>query len=213
MRGLEPDRTFEVVCTSYGTVYWLPALAEWAETVAAHLEPGGVFYMADGHPFAAPFGHESSADDLRLAGPYFNEGARSVEHDGSYAGWNFGLDSRRKHGFSHPPGETVTALVEAGCASSAGTTTRGRSSSGRRHGGARRPVVSARTGVRSALYVLIDGAATVLTSRCRNLVRYSRVDYSPSEPSSAPTMVSIAATNSTVRSWRDSTSTSSGSYP
>ena len=114
VRELELDRTFEVVFTSYGTIYWLPALAEWAETVAAHLEPGGVFYMADGHPFAAPFGHESTADDLRLAGPYFNEGARTVEHDGSYAGWNFGLDSRRKHGFSHPPGEIVTALVEAG---------------------------------------------------------------------------------------------------
>jgi SAM-dependent methyltransferase len=114
VRTLTLDRTFEVVFTSYGTVYWLPALAEWAETVAAHLEPGGVFYMADSHPFAAPFGHESTADDLRLAGPYFNEGARTFEHDGSYAGWNFGLDSERKHGFSHPPGEIVTALVEAG---------------------------------------------------------------------------------------------------
>lgn len=129
--GLSPDRTrfvesdiyelptnledtFEVVFTSYGTIYWLPDLDRWAEVIATHLEPGGTFYIADGHPFAGPFHYESTADDLRVAHPYFDAQATTDEFDGSYAGWDFGLENRRSHGFSHPIGEIVTALVDVG---------------------------------------------------------------------------------------------------
>lgn len=108
------DERFDVVFTSYGTVYWLPELDPWAREIEAHLEPGGRFYMADGHPFTEPFHHESTADDLRVAYPYFNTEPTTVEQDGSYAGWNFGLEHTRSHGFSHPLGEIVTAIVDAG---------------------------------------------------------------------------------------------------
>lgn len=108
------DETFEIVFTSYGTVYWLPDLARWAEVVECHLEPGGTFYIADGHPFANPFGYESTAEDLRVEYPYFDEEPITEEYDGSYAGWDFGLENRRSHGFAHPLGEIVTALAGAG---------------------------------------------------------------------------------------------------
>lgn len=108
------EETFELVVTTYGTIYWLPDLDRWAEVVATHLEPGGTFYIADGHPFAGPFHYESTADDLRVAHPFFNAAAITEEADGSYAGWDFGLENRRSHGFAHPLGEIVTALVEAG---------------------------------------------------------------------------------------------------
>ena len=129
--GLSPDRarfvesdvyelptnledTFDVVFTSYGTIYWLPDLDRWAEVIATHLEPGGTFYIADGHPLGGPFHYESTADELRVAHPYFNTEPTTEEFDGSYAGWDFGLENRRSHGFSHPLGEIVTALVDAG---------------------------------------------------------------------------------------------------
>lgn len=108
------SETFEVVFTSYGTIYWLPDLDRWAEVIATHLESGGVFYIADGHPFAEPFGYESTADELRVAYPYFNTEAITEEFDGSYAGGDFSLEHRRSHGFAHPIGEIITALVEAG---------------------------------------------------------------------------------------------------
>lgn len=108
------DDTFEVVFTSYGTIYWLPDLERWAEVIATHLEPGGAFYIADGHPFVSPFHHESTADDLRVAHPYFNTQPITEEFDGSYAGWDFGLENKRSHGFAHSMGEIVTALVDAG---------------------------------------------------------------------------------------------------
>lgn len=108
------EGTFDVVFTSYGTIYWLPDLDRWAEVIATHLDPGGTFYIADGHPFVGPFHHESTAEELRVAHPYFNAEAITADGDGSYAGWDFGLEHRRSHGFSHPLGEIVTALVDAG---------------------------------------------------------------------------------------------------
>jgi len=114
VRDLSLDREFEVAVSTYGTIFWLPDLDSWAETVATHLEPGGVFYLADTHPFTSPFHHESTADDLRIAAPYFNETPVTFEGDGSYAGWNLGLEHERRHGFSHPPGEILTALADAG---------------------------------------------------------------------------------------------------
>lgn len=111
---LDLDESFEVVFTSYGTIYWLPDLTEWAEVVAAHLEPGGTFYIADGHPFEGPFDYGSTADDLQVAHPYFNTEAITEEFDGSYAGGDFGLENKRSHGFAHPFGEIITTLVDAG---------------------------------------------------------------------------------------------------
>lgn len=108
------DETFELVVTTYGTIYWLPNLERWAEVIATHLEPGGTFYIADGHPFAGPFHYESTADNLRVAHPFFNTDAITEEADGSYAGWGFGLENERSHGFAHPMGEIVTALSGAG---------------------------------------------------------------------------------------------------
>lgn len=108
------EDTFEVVFTSYGAIYWLPNLDRWAEIVATHLKSGGTFYIADGHPFAGPFHYESTADDLQVAHPYFNTEVITEEFDGSYAGWDFGLENKRSHGFSHSLGEIVTALVSAG---------------------------------------------------------------------------------------------------
>lgn len=111
---LSLSETFDVVFTSYGTIYWLPDLDRWATVIEDVLDPGGIFYIADGHPLAGPFHHESTAADLRVSHPYFNEEAITEDHDGSYAGWEFGLENKRSHGFSHPLGEVVTALADAG---------------------------------------------------------------------------------------------------
>ncbi len=107
------DDTFDVVFTSYGTIYWLPDLDRWADVIATHLEPDGTFYIADGHPLSGPFAYESTADNLRVTHPYFNTEAVTEEFDGSYAGWDFGLENQRSHGFSHSMGEIITALTDA----------------------------------------------------------------------------------------------------
>jgi hypothetical protein len=101
------------VFTSHGTVYWPPDLDGWAEVIAAHLEPRGVFYVADGHPFTDPFGEDTTAEPPTFAYPYFDEKRLTFEEEGSYAG-DFELDNPRSHGWHHPIGEIVTALSGAG---------------------------------------------------------------------------------------------------
>lgn len=108
------DDSFEVVFTSYGTIYWLPDLERWAEVIAHHLEEDGTFYIVDGHPFGGPFHYDSTADDLQVAHPYFNTEPITEVFDGSYAGWEFDLEHRRSHGFNHSMESIISALVGAG---------------------------------------------------------------------------------------------------
>ena len=42
--------TFDLVFTSYGVLGWLPDVEAWAEVVAAFVQPGGRFYIAEIHP-------------------------------------------------------------------------------------------------------------------------------------------------------------------
>ncbi len=45
------DGAFDIVFTSYGALPWLHDLRQWAEIITNALKPGGLFYMAEFHPF------------------------------------------------------------------------------------------------------------------------------------------------------------------
>ncbi len=45
---LEGD--FDLVYTTWGTIVWLPDVANWARVIASLLRPGGSLYFADNHP-------------------------------------------------------------------------------------------------------------------------------------------------------------------
>ena len=86
----EPE-SFDAVFTTWGTIGWLPDVAEWARLIAWYLKPGGRLYFADAHPTALAF-----------------EGANgeSPKPDSAAASSNFE--------WVHPLGETVSALLDAG---------------------------------------------------------------------------------------------------
>ena len=44
-------RRFDVVYTGKGALNWLPDLGRWARVVADLLEPRGVLYLCEFHPF------------------------------------------------------------------------------------------------------------------------------------------------------------------
>ncbi len=44
-------QTFDVVYTGVGAINWLPNLDRWAEVVADLVEPGGIFYLYEVHPW------------------------------------------------------------------------------------------------------------------------------------------------------------------
>ena len=104
------EESFDIVYTSYGVLWWLPDLVAWANLIFAALTPGGVFYMAEFHPFL------NLLDD-RGRGPtgsYF-AGAGPIRYEaaGSYAA-PVGGEARECYGWAHSISEILTVLAEAG---------------------------------------------------------------------------------------------------
>jgi SAM-dependent methyltransferase len=108
----EPE-SFDVVYTTWGTIGWLPDVAEWARLIAWYLKPGGVLYFVDGHPSAWVFDDATGAIEMTYA--YDSEGAVDVIDDGtSYAAEGVVTENTKTFEWMHPLSETVTALLDAG---------------------------------------------------------------------------------------------------
>lgn len=103
--------TFDVVFTSYGTIYWLPDLPRWAEVIAHFLKPGGAFHIVDFHPMGCVY--EGTEPDLKMVFPYFHSDEPWVEEVvGSYA--SDAPIHGVEHGWAHTLGDVVNALIGAG---------------------------------------------------------------------------------------------------
>lgn len=104
---------FDVVFTSWGVLMWLDDLTAWARTVAAHLRPGGRFFVAEGHPHLFIW-DDTTGGTYRPLNPYFEHRQPVIDPEaGSY------VDSRIRLGlpqyrWNHPLSEVVTALTDAG---------------------------------------------------------------------------------------------------
>ena len=109
------DDRFDVVFTSYGVLTWLPDLEPWAKVIAHFLEPGGFFYIVDGHPFGSVFYDEEDAVDLRPFYPYSTRGAGPIafEPDSTYTD---GPDEEYGPTFEwgHSVGDILNSLISAG---------------------------------------------------------------------------------------------------
>ena len=64
---------FDIVFTSFGTIGWLPDLEKWADVIAHFLKKGGVFYIADFHPWI----YIHDWDSGKIAFDWFNTEADS----------------------------------------------------------------------------------------------------------------------------------------
>lgn len=105
---------FDIVFTSYGVLGWLPDIEGWAEIVAHFLTPGGVFYIAEIHPFSQVFENTSEDRELRLAQPYFHtEQPIRFESQGNYADPDSDFQGVEYY-WPHGLGSIVTALIRAG---------------------------------------------------------------------------------------------------
>ena len=110
----EPE-SFDVVYTTWGTIGWLPDVAEWARIIAWYLKPGGKLYFADGHPTAFVFDGTDDAGLPAFVYPYNTDGAVDVVEDvGDYADTDAVLTHTTSFEWMHPLSETVTALIDAG---------------------------------------------------------------------------------------------------
>jgi ubiquinone/menaquinone biosynthesis C-methylase UbiE len=106
------DKTFDIVFTSYGVLTWLSDLTTWAQLAARYLKPGGIFYIAEFHPASDIF--DENADKLQIAYPYFNPNVEAYPVQGSYADREAVVRQAVEYGWTHPLGEVITSLIQAG---------------------------------------------------------------------------------------------------
>ena len=113
----EPE-SFDVVYTTWGTIGWLPDVAEWARIIAWYLKPGGRLYFADGHPAAFVFENIAGAPadampEFRYA--YDTQGRPDIVDEGDdYADAEAVVQNSVTWEWTHPISEVVTALMDAG---------------------------------------------------------------------------------------------------
>lgn len=111
-RHLGTTRQFDVVYTSIGAIGWLNDLDRWAGQVASLLNPGGIFYVRDGHPTLYTL--DESAPDLTMRYRYFGDGrALQWDEDGTYAG-DGKVEHTRTYEWPHPISEVLTVLLRQG---------------------------------------------------------------------------------------------------
>ncbi len=112
---LPQPASFDVVYTTWGTIGWLPDVAEWARIISWFLKPGGRLYFADGHP--AAFVHDDPPGDdglpvLRYR--YFGGQPDIIEEAGDYADAEVEVRNAVTWEWTHPVSDVVTALIDAG---------------------------------------------------------------------------------------------------
>lgn len=106
------DEQFDVVFTSYGVLTWLPDRRRWAQTVARYVKPGGIFYIAEFHPFAMVLSDTAASPLIEY--PYFNDGVITSAVHGSYADPSAETKSKLSFEWAYPLGEVVSELIAAG---------------------------------------------------------------------------------------------------
>ena len=95
-----PDRLsglFDVVFTSWGVLNWLGDLDTWARVAAAYVRPGGIFYMAEFHPFAFLLADDATPRSLRIGYPYFQYGKPLRFDEPGILRRPYGSDGAQRH--------------------------------------------------------------------------------------------------------------------
>ncbi len=92
------DGRFDIVFTSWGVLCWLPDLARWARLIADYLAPGGIFYIAEFHPFLFALADDSEEPRLgaRLLLSRAEPHAWQNDGRGSYADPSAHVDGARR---------------------------------------------------------------------------------------------------------------------
>jgi SAM-dependent methyltransferase len=115
-QAIPKPASFDLVYATWGTVCWLPDIAEWARIVAYFLRPGGRFYFADAHPAAYVFDDMAPgpAGKPGWFAPYFAAAPIVVDEPCDYADPDARLENRRTVQWLHPLSAIIGSLLEAG---------------------------------------------------------------------------------------------------
>ena len=107
--------SFDLVFTTWGTIGWLPDVAEWARIIAWYLKPGGRLYFADGHPVAFVFAGDDGPGGLpSMQFPYSKDGPDVLEDPNDYADRDVAIEHAKTWEWIHPVDEVLSALRDSG---------------------------------------------------------------------------------------------------
>ena len=110
----EPE-SFDLVFTTWGTIGWLPDVAEWARIVAWFLKPGGRLYFADGHPAAFVFDGDGGPGGLPgFEFPYAKPERPSSRIPATTPTARHAIEHAKTWEWMHPLDEVMGALRGAG---------------------------------------------------------------------------------------------------
>jgi ubiquinone/menaquinone biosynthesis C-methylase UbiE len=104
---------YDIVFTSYGVLCWLKDIEGWARIITHYLKKGGVFLLAESHPFMWVF--DDASEELKLKYSYWhNEEPLSWEDDGTYADKDAKVTNKKSYEWQHTVSEVLNALIKAG---------------------------------------------------------------------------------------------------
>jgi len=115
-QAIPQPASFDLVYTTWGTICWLPDVAEWARIIAHFLRPGGRLYFADMHPAAYMFDDMVPGADGKpgLFAPYFTSAPLVIEDPDDYADPEARLTNQRTVQWMHPLSTIIGGLLDAG---------------------------------------------------------------------------------------------------
>ena len=105
---------FDVVYTGVGAICWLPYIRRWAQVVSSFLEPGGIFYMREGHPIVWALDYERDDEQIVVRHPYFEQSEPSSWSEDTTYGGDGVIANPDMFDWNHGMAEVLQALIDAG---------------------------------------------------------------------------------------------------
>ncbi|MDP3987653.1 MAG: class I SAM-dependent methyltransferase [Candidatus Levybacteria bacterium] len=102
------DKKFDIVFCSYGVLCWLSNIKKWAKIINHFLKEGGIFYIAELHPFT-----NILSCDFKLYYKYFKKGPYIDDSSGTYTDWNAKVKGFT-YEWSYTIGDVINALIYEG---------------------------------------------------------------------------------------------------
>lgn len=101
-------KKFDIVFTSYGVLLWLSNLKKWAKIINYFLASGGMFYIAEVHPFTQILSY-----DFKFDYKYFERGPYIDDSTGTYTDWRADIKGIT-YQWSYTISDVINALVKEG---------------------------------------------------------------------------------------------------
>lgn len=102
------NEKFDIIFTSYGVLCWLSDINKWAKTINQYLKKGGMFYIAEVHPFTNVLSY-----DFKTSFNYFERGPNMDDSEGTYTDWNAPIKGAT-YIWSYTISDVINALINEG---------------------------------------------------------------------------------------------------